>query len=160
VTRSLLRAGVLAIAAFAALGSPSGPSNPPDPDVCADPPAPGGGAITAVDIGRADDSAFVPLTDGEMVTLAIGGQGFSMLPVRLRFRGAAPPACVAQATTVKVGAEVIATESRPIATEVDGDGRATAPIYLILDRVPGPSETVSVSTTAAGQTDAVSITVK
>jgi hypothetical protein len=155
------RVTLLAAAALASVAT-SGPGpTPPEPDVCDQPPAPGDGAsIDAIEIGRADGAVqtFTPLADGDTVTVEIGGQGASMLPIRLRVHGAAAPACLAQTTEVRLDdppQTLVASETRPIATsDAGGDARTTDAIYLVLDVLP-PDTGVTVTTTADGATATV-----
>jgi hypothetical protein len=157
--RDLVRAGLLAAAALACAAT-SAPVTPPEPDVCANPPA--GAAIDAIELGTGDGGAFAALHDGDAADVIQGGQGSDMLPVRLRVHGAAAPACLAQSTEIRQGADVLASETRPIATTDAGDGtRTTEPIYLVMGGLaPTPGGTITVTTTAGGQSATVTLQVR
>jgi hypothetical protein len=121
------------------------PPGPPPPDVCDTPSTDG---VTKVSVGAfpldADDTQpVVPLVDGDMPRFATGGQGLTMLPLRLRLDGPSPPACVAQATRVigPMGME-LAHSMNPLETYAQPDGsRTTKAEYLVIG---GPQPSVDV----------------
>src|SRR5262249_5904612 len=108
-------------------------------------------AVDTVEIGTGDDDTFTALHDGDPVTLAFGGQGASVMPVRIRLSGAATPSCLTQSTTVAIGQELLGQSHSPLKTYAQTDGTSlTKPDYIVLERPPSSTETFAI-TVAAGQ---------
>ncbi len=126
---------VAALAAAGAVGCGGDPTTPM-PDACATPSA---GSIDSVEVGAAtaDDlvgrpSTFMPLHDGDGMTLIRGGQGANMLGFILHVAGASAPTCLAQHTLVTDPSGTrVATSTAPLSTYVQPDGtRLTHPLWL------------------------------
>lgn len=146
----LMMKRLLAALAIANMGVTCGPGNsgPPDPDSC---DVPQTRTLAGVEIGGADD-VFTPFVDDQVVTLTLGPQGGAMLPMRLRITGTSLPDCLAQSTTIRVGAEVIATSELPLKTYVEADGsRTTKANYVVLYYEPADGTELTVTTMAGGQ---------
>ena len=108
----------------------SNQSGPPAPDSCT---APAGVTVAAIEIGRSADP-FVPIADGEVVTSEVGGQGFSMLPIRVRVRESGGADCLPIAVSIlsPLG-DIVASDGTSRKSYAAPDGsRATRPIYLVL----------------------------
>jgi hypothetical protein len=123
--------------AISALMPAFGCAAPPGPtvDSCA---AAAGGSIDSLELGAGvppafgTDPPFMPLADGDGMTLVHGAQGANMLGFVLRVSGAAAPACLQQQTTVtdSAGARVTGSTA-PLATYAQPDGtRTTRPLWL------------------------------
>ena len=135
---------------LAALGCGPG-ATPPPTDNCA---APSAGTVDTLELGAATSTdlaggstAFAPLHDGDGVTLIRGGQGATMLGLKLRISGATVPTCLGQSTIINdtTGAR-ITTASAPVATYDQPDNtRITKPIWL-----PGAYPSTFVVTVMAG----------
>jgi hypothetical protein len=105
----------------------SGP-NIPEPDGCAQ--GASAGTLSSVEIGGGTDP-FAPLADGDVTPKVLGGQGGSMVVVRLRLRGTDVPSCLAQRTIVYAasGAE-LDEEGVALLTYPEADGsRTTKALY-------------------------------
>lgn len=115
--------------ALLSLGFTCGPSGPnPTPDSCA---APGSGHPTTLVLGGGDP--FTPFTDGQVVELVTGGQGFLMLPVRMKLTGDVPD-CLAQSSSlIDSDRGDVGHWEQPLNTYAESDGsRTTKPLYMIL----------------------------
>ncbi len=124
---------------------PCGPGfTPPMPDSCT---VTSGGDVTSFAIGPGGDGAFVAWNDGDAPSLVTGGQGATMLVMRIAVRGNQPPTCLAQRTVV---ANQV-SDATPRTTYAAPDGsRVTKDMYIVLGGFPfGP---LDVSTTVAGTT--------
>lgn len=122
---------VVALFALVACG-PVGPN--PDQGRCDTPAATGD--VAELELGAATDGAFRPLADGEVVALVTGGQGVSMLPYRLRARGAAVPACLEldlRALPGGVGEDPLASMRTGLAMSGSGSERVSESSFFLLD---------------------------
>lgn len=156
MTRRLLVLPVLLIAACLA-GCP-GPTTPPAPDVC-DTPVDGAGVAT-IEIGPNEDT-FRPFAQNEAVALVQGGQGGSMLPLRLRLTGTSVPECIAQATSVSYDMQTLASDSAPLRTYAESDGsRTTKALFVVLDFGPQSGSTVVVTVSVGGQMTALPLSIE
>jgi hypothetical protein len=133
-----------------------GPSGPPDPDSCSPGVSTG---VTAVQIGPGivpDGTPFVPYADGDPPQTVGGGQGLTMIPVRLLVSGANPPECLAQSTIVCNDPDCanggFAHSDVSVHTYVDAGGRSTHPLFIVLD---DNLEVKSLRTTVGGVTKLV-----
>jgi hypothetical protein len=135
-----------------ALGCGDG-AKPPPTDACA---MPSPRAIDTLELGAAtpadlagQPAAFVPLHDGDGLSLIRGAQGANMLGFVLRVSGASPPACLPQSTVVTDSAGARVTASMPpLATYAASDGtRVTHALWLPADY---PASFI-VTVAAAGQ---------
>jgi hypothetical protein len=89
-----------------------------------------------------DDAGARLLGDGDVLWVIRGGQGASMVPVRLIYRGSDVPSCVAQNTTVTVAGKLAAQSRENLATYPYAIGvRATKTLWL-----PGAFATEAVLT--------------
>ncbi len=157
-----LRLVPLALAAFASVATSQVAEPLPEPDAC-DSPQPGA-TIDMLEIGveAAGTAPFEAYEDGAPVTLVIGGQGSSMVPLRIRVAGEATPACLSQTTQARAGVagEEIGSESSPLRTYDLGDGtRATETLYLPLYYSPQVGSTLELEVSSGGTTTTVALTV-
>ncbi len=126
------------------------PSGPPPEDTCTGGSADG---VDTIEVGPNVDP-FVPYKDGDEPNFVLGGQGFAMLPIRIRVGGPNPPACLAQRTVV--------LDSRGYESGIDNDPRAAYPdgryrttgsgdhaLYVVLGY--GPSTPLELSVTVGGK---------
>jgi hypothetical protein len=146
----LLRAALLCVAAFALGGCLVGcpRSGPPAPDTCS--PATADGVASLAMGNGSRDGSFVPWSDGARPTFAVGGQGATMLVMRILVTGDDPPACLEQSTVVESGTGPFTTllgrDSRPRKTYPTGVAgeRLTDDLYIVLDE---PEQALDVTTT-------------
>jgi hypothetical protein len=143
----------LFVAFACVLGCPPGSSAPPPTDSCASPSAGSAdslelGAGTSADLAG-QPTTFVPLHDGDGVSLIHGGQGATMLGFIVHTTGAGAPSCMGQTTAITDGTGARVTSSTaPLTTYLQPDGtRLTHPMWLPADY---PTSFV-VTTSAAGQ---------
>ena len=143
----------LVVSALAATVGCAPPAAAPATDSCT---APSGGSIDTLELGVATTSdlaghmsTFVPLADGDSVTLLQGGQGAFMLGFILRVSGASAPTCLGQQTTVTdTAGNRVTAASPPLTTYPVADGtRVTHPEWMPADY---PSS-ILVSVDAAGR---------
>jgi hypothetical protein len=130
----------------------------PEPDTCAQP---ANGAIDSLELGDGtQEEQFVPWQDGDVVGLEFGTQGGTMLPLRLRVRGA-QGACVSQRITVTDAAGTVLVDIEfPMQLYAQADGSMASHInYTVLDFTPEYDSLVTVSATVADQTATYSIRV-
>lgn len=147
------------VSGLASLGGLCGPggSGIPEPDECDE--ASSDAVVASLELGGRDGDTFEPIEEGQTVTPVTGGQGGSMLPVRMRLRGEAVPTCIAQQTTLTdaVG-NVFLQNATPLQTYSDGEGtRTTRPHYLIFDGSPDPGDWITLTVEAAGHSAARSV---
>lgn len=130
---------VVVVASLFACGCPGPPLTAPAPDECTTATA---GSVDSVELGAAnlDDLAgqstpFVPLADGDGVPLIRGGQGATMIGLRLRVTGAQAPDCLMQRTVVTAPTgDKITSSSPPLRTYAQPDGtRVTNALWLPAD---------------------------
>jgi hypothetical protein len=98
---------------------------PPPPDSCSSGQA---GAADTVEIGSSAD-VFTAFHDGDRPDIVVGGQGSSMMGVRLRLTGAAIPSCLTQSTTYEDGAHGGGSDAVNTYQEPDGS-YTTRPMWL------------------------------
>lgn len=134
-------------------GGICGPApGPPDPDDCNGPMlrAP----IDSLELGRGADGTFVPIVDGDKVTMTWGPQGGIMLAFRLRVVGDAPPECLQQSTRVtymRSGMPVEDTLDLPLRTyDYGARTRTTKQAFVIFRESPSSSETEAIVRVEAG----------
>lgn len=152
--------------AFAALvlgqagcGSSCSPLPPvPEPDQC------DGAAVGQVDaliLGQGEGDGFTPLVDDAVVALTYGSQGGAMLRLGFRLGGADVPACVPHHSRllgcpwgqVCDAPVVLAELTVPLATyPLDGSGRETHELFLILGTEPMAASRIRVESELAGLT--------
>jgi hypothetical protein len=128
---------VIALAATQVGGLCGGGPSVPVPDECS--MGASVGTVSSVEIGAAADT-FTPVADGDVTPLVIGGQGGSMVVVRVRLRGANVPSCLAQRTIVYAGSGAeLAEENEALLTYPETDGsRTTKPLYVrMYGAIPG-----------------------
>ena len=125
----------LAIWTLTAAAGCGGPAAAPATDSCA---AASPGVVDSLDVGAGvppafgSEPPFMPLADGDAMTLVQGAQGANMLGFVLRVSGATAPSCLQQQTTVtdSDGTRVTGSTS-PLATYAQPDGtRVTKPLWL------------------------------
>jgi hypothetical protein len=114
---------------------------PPKPDSCSNGSADGIDAVTIS--GPADDSFFT----GDFPRLAMGGQGATMVVLRIHIAGPNPPSCLAQSTTALSGISpnfvFVGHDNTPRATYAQPDGtRATRDMYIVLDTLANEVRTI------------------
>src|SRR5260370_42467282 len=113
--RRCIHAALALFLASLSSGCPSG--GPPSADRC----SPGStSGIDSLQIGPShpgdeETSGFAAYHDGDPGDYALGGQGLSMLRLRLRVTGAAAPACLAQMSIVS-GRDLGGSDSVPRTT--------------------------------------------
>jgi hypothetical protein len=122
---------LIVLLAAPSMGVTCGPGGgPPPPDTC---DTAGTTGITSIEIGAPASGAFQPYTDDQIVMYQTGGQGSTMLPVRLRFNGSNLPSCVPESAMVSYAGNPIASDANPVKTYAESDGtRTTKPIYLVI----------------------------
>ena len=138
------------------LGGLCGPRfTPPAPDSC-DHPA----VFTAdsVQIGIGDENTFTLLNDGDVAVPVTGGQGLSMLPIRIQLAGAVPD-CVQADLTLEDGGELIAHQALATAkTYGQPDGTfLTKPNYIVLNYGVYPGDTLRITLSSGGITTSVRV---
>jgi hypothetical protein len=139
-------------------GGPA-PLTPPPTDTCA---ATTTGAIDSIEVGAGtpDDLAghptpFVPLQNGDGLTLIHGGQGATMLGFILRVSGAFAPSCLGQQTVVTdPSGEHVTSATAPLTTYAEPDGTHVTHAMWLPAAYP-PSFVVTV--TALGQSLALQL---
>jgi hypothetical protein len=106
----------------------------PRPDDCQPGSAVG---VDSFEIGAGHlDGSFIPWMDGSLPSFAVGGQGSTMLVMRIRISGANPPSCLQQKTVVTVSSSSSETgrDTTPRKTYEAGSGqRVTDDMYIIID---------------------------
>jgi hypothetical protein len=118
---------------------------------------PGKDSESATDLPT-DFRPYVANDNGDFVT---GGQGFTMLRVRIRVAGHNPPACLAQQTNVDIlndaQLETVGSDNVPRRTYPQPDGsRLTKPLYIVVDFGPIVYDgQVQISTPVGGKTVSV-----
>ena len=107
-----------------------GGNGAPPPAGC-DEPAAGSFTLT---IGTEDAaSAYVPLAEGDPVTVVQGSQGASMFPVRVAIFGGDAPSCVAAQVEVRDGSGMtLDTFEGNLTVADDGTQRTTEVIYFVI----------------------------
>jgi len=135
----------LAVSLGGACPGPGPSPGPPDPDDCE--PAPGGPrALDGLDLGAPEDGSFRAWGGAEVVQPVIGGQGSSMLTLRVRARGSAVPECLPLKIRITRAAQVIGSFETPVKTYSEASGgRASKIIYVVLfgaDPLTGDALTV------------------
>ena len=143
-----MRSCVLVLAMLAT-GCPR--SGVPAPDSCVRGAA---GAVTALELGpggSGEDTPFSPWRDGDVVTPVFGGQGFTMVVLRMRVTGAAPPTCLAQETYVRSATSDLASSNASVKTYADGAARTTHSLFIPAS-FPAPGEPLLVEVHAGGLT--------
>lgn len=109
-----------------------GPGIPPV-DSCENPIR--AGTIQQIEVGENDEDEFRVVAPGGTLTKEVGGQGFTMLPVRFRFSGSEVPECLEVEARVTVRGESAVVSTYQLRTYGDDQTvRDTEPLYLILDR--------------------------
>lgn len=122
---------VVALVVLAACG-PAGPN--PDQGRCDTPAATAD--VSELELGHGEDGAFRPFVDGEVAALVTGGQGITMVPLRLRARGAAVPACFdldLRALPGGVGDEPLASSRSGLALAGTDTERVSDTAFFITD---------------------------
>jgi hypothetical protein len=146
----------LLIVAFS-LGGLCGPGgfSPPPPDSCDHPVV---YTADSVAIGTGDDSTFTVLNDGDVAIPVTGGQGLSMLPIRMHFAGAVPD-CVQADLTLEDNFQLIAHQSLATAkTYAQPDGTfLTKPNYIVISGGVLPGDTLRVTLTSGNVTTSVRV---
>ncbi len=142
---------ILLLLALGSMGVTCGPPGPPPPDTCM---MAANGAIATLEVGSGDSGTFQPFTDGQVIEFAHGGQGATMLPIRLRFGGTMLPACVQETSSITAHGTTVASDANPVKTYDAGDGtRTTKAIYLVIGfDEPQAGSIITVTATAGGQT--------
>ncbi|HZS36200.1 MAG TPA: hypothetical protein VFF06_05210 [Polyangia bacterium] len=110
--------------------------------------------LDSLEIGT-DADPFAPLSDGDTIQSVIGGQGATMVIVRLRVRGAGAPACLAQSTSVLAAdgsGDVLSRNDAALETTLEADGARTTPELLLPGRIPRAGEGVIITSLAGGRT--------
>jgi hypothetical protein len=117
-----VRSLLLALALHGCCGVLPGDScpspGPPAPDSCNSGEA---ATVATIEIGR-DDDLFTPYHDGDTAKIIRGGQGSTMMGVRLRLTGTVP-SCLAQSTQYLMPASGM--NSDPVKTYPQTDGSFT-----------------------------------
>jgi hypothetical protein len=111
--------------------------------------------VDALELGASEEAAFTPLADGDPVNVVVGGQGATMIIVRLRVRGAPAPLCLPQSTSVTAPddpLDVLARSDASLATNLESDGSRSTGQLLLPGRYPSPGGGIAVTTRAGGQT--------
>ncbi len=123
--------------------------------------ASGAPPVATLELGS-DADPFAPLADGDVIMRRIGGQGATMIIVRLRVSGPSAPACLAQSTAVTSpdapGLQV-ADSNVSLATTLELDGTRTTPQLLLPGYYPSSVRGVVVTTQAGGLTVTRSLSV-
>jgi hypothetical protein len=118
--------GALALVPGCIFGSCQNPS-PPPADSCTSGRA---GAVDSLEIGD-DLDPFTPYHDGDLPHVIVGGQGLTMMGIRLRMRGADVPSCIQQATHYEVGGMDTGGSDVAVNTYAEPDGtRVTKPLWM------------------------------
>jgi hypothetical protein len=164
--RSRTAATLVPLALLALLGclcSGSGPTPPPS-DSCTQPSS---GRVDSVELATpridpqkngtsqaVEDVEPRALTDGDLLWLVRGGQGATMVPVRLILRGPEVPSCIAQDTQVMVDGKLAGRNRDSVATyEYQPGARITRSLWL-----PGAyADSATVSTDVTGLKPSVSV---
>jgi len=127
-------------------------NGPPPPDSC---DRPTDGTVSRLELGPGsfeDDRPFTLYNEGDTVTPVRGGQGATMIGLRLRLSGAAPPECVAQRTTfTDVDGARLATADVPLRTYQDVAAQRTTKTLWIPAEFPPARQLLFVEVTAAKQ---------
>jgi hypothetical protein len=110
--------------------------------------------VAALEIG-ANEDPFRSYNDGDTIDSVVGGQGATMVVVRLRVRGPSAPDCLAQSTHLYAAdgsGDVLAQSNASLTATLALDGtRTTAPL-LLPGRIPRPGEGLIITTQAGGLT--------
>jgi hypothetical protein len=108
--------------------------------------------VGTLELGGPGDP-FQPLADGDTIMKQIGGQGASMIVVRLRVSGGNQPACLAQATHVESAADggTVGQSSVALTTTLEPDGTRVTGQLLLPGYYP-EGHGIFVTTQAGGQT--------
>jgi hypothetical protein len=116
----------------------------PQPDAC----TPGSDApVDGLQIGVGEEGPFLPYADGDVIHPVVGGQGATMILLRLRARGPLVPACMQQHTLVTdATGGVLARSDAALGSTADAVGRTTGLIYL-----PGDFSTVGAHATVTAR---------
>jgi hypothetical protein len=97
---------------------------PPPPDSCSSGQT---GTVDSLEIGR-DDDVFVAYHDGDTAKVITGGQGSTMMGVRIRLTGTVPN-CLAQTTQYLSPAQGMSSD--PVKTYAQTDGSfITKPLWI------------------------------
>jgi hypothetical protein len=109
--------------------------------------------VGTLELGGPGDP-FQPLADGDTIMRQIGGQGATMIVVRLRVTGGNQPACLAQSTHVESAADggTVGQSSVALLTTLQPDGTRTTGQLLLPGYYPESSRGIFVTTQAGGQT--------
>ena len=125
---------LVAVLAFPCLGALCvTPDPPPPPDDCS---TPGDQPIGAIALGpeRLDGHPFEPWSATDTAYVTHGAQGGSMLGISLELAGDLLPACLAQRTELRQGADVHAVADVAINTyEEAGGTRTTSTLWLVFE---------------------------
>ena len=147
---------VLVLAVVAAAGGCCGvpgfascsPSGPPPTDSCVSGTS---GTLGTIEIGAADD-LFRAYHDGDAPHIVEGGQGLTMMGVRLRLTGADVPACLAQSTGFQdLSGMRLAGSSDPLKTYPESDGSFTTRPVWIPSSFPASFDIVTVVGSQTGR---------
>jgi hypothetical protein len=150
-----MRRCILVVASVLLAACP-GPSGPPAPDRCNNG---GTSGIDTLTLGSGFDT-WSPYANGDSPLFAVGGQGLTMLVVRLRITGAAAPACLSQTSTVQASDihQLVGVDHVARTTYAQADGsRITQPMYIVLEGFFSASSPLQLETTVGGLTQSVSL---
>src|SRR5579859_7570843 len=101
------------------------PSGPPPPDSCSNPQA---GSFATIQIGS-DGDPFTAYHDFDQPHIVRGGQGASMMGIRMRVTGSNVPSCLAQITAYDDGGQGMSNS--PVKTYGESDGSyTTKPLWI------------------------------